>query len=79
MSLNVPDEKPAYLLSQGPEAVQEAGPEVLKKWTVNLLQTVFGAGVHTDIQLGDWHKAPGKSRTYGGEMTVGIIMNLGGI
>ena len=63
----------AYLLSQGPEAVQEAGPEVLEKRSVNFFQTVFGAGVHANIQLGDWNQAPGNERTYGGDMRVRMI------
>ena len=60
-------QRASYLLPEGPEAVQEAWPEVLEQWTVNLLQTVFGAGVHADIQLGNWHQAPGNYRAYGGE------------
>lgn len=44
-----PSQWAAYLLSEGPEAVQESWPEVLEERPVNLLQTVFGAGVHTDV------------------------------
>lgn len=52
-------QRAAHLLSKGLEAVQKSGPEVLEQRPVDLLQAVFGAGVHTDVQLGDWHQAPG--------------------
>lgn len=52
-------QRAAHLLSKGLEAVQEARPEVLEQRPVDLLQAVFGAGVHADVQLGDWHQAPG--------------------
>lgn len=52
-------QRAAHLLSEGLEAVQKPGPEVLEQRPVDLLQAVFGAGVHTDVQLGDWHQAPG--------------------
>lgn len=52
-------QRAAHLLSKGLEAVQEPRPEVLEQRPVDLLQAVFGAGVHADVQLGDWHQAPG--------------------
>lgn len=51
-------QRAAHLLSKGLEAVQEPRPEVLEQRPVDLLQAVFGAGVHADVQLGDWHQAP---------------------
>lgn len=44
-----------YLLTKSLQAVQKTRPEVLEKWPVDLLQAVFGAGIHTDVQLSNWH------------------------
>lgn len=63
----------AYLLSQGLEAVQEARPEVLEKWSVDSFQAIFGAGIHTDIQLSNWHQTPGNERKQGEERRVRVI------
>lgn len=52
-------QRAAHLLSKGLEAVQEPRPEVFEERPVDLFQAVFGAGVHTDVQLGDWHQSPG--------------------
>lgn len=44
-----------YLLTKSLQAVQKTRPEVLEKWPVDLLQAVFGAGIHTDVKLSNWH------------------------
>lgn len=48
-------EDAAYLLTKSLQAVQKTRPEVLEKWSVDLLQAVFGTGIDTDVQLSNWH------------------------
>ena len=47
------------LLSECSQTVKETWPVVSEKWSVNLLETVFGAGIYTHVQLGHRNQAPG--------------------
>lgn len=40
-----------YLFSQGLETADEPGPVVPEEWSVNPLQALLGARIHTHIQL----------------------------
>ncbi len=51
-----------YLLSECLKAVDEPGPEVSEQGSINPLQALLGAGIHTHIQLRHWDKAPAWAR-----------------